>query len=216
MDTHQIVRLSPRQKAITAEILRSPRFIASPQMTGLFGYLCDRYSEYSTLQMLWQDTLKNTSEAPEKKRNQEGYDWATPSRNACKKLKFYLAEYFANTPHLWDWRFELPLAVRRQGYRLELIPQNSGAALAFWRPHLEQKAVTLVYAQPMFYIDTQTAMYLRFSDTNPEKVSEAAVMELEQRHGDVLKKIYDKEQPNARLRATHYYIEMARCRRCLI
>ena len=192
--------------SMIAKMLASKEFFPSKERRALFNYLWANRDRLSPSIDIWEGALHSVSRSKDK--DDANYDYDNSVRQSCQTLKRQLDKYFAGTSR--GYYFHLPPAERGEGYRLEIIRLDDpdSPTLAFWRPHIEQKNVTLIYPQPMVYLDVQTGGYMRFLDTNPKHhTRDAALDEIEKRHPEELAKLCGTEV-RERLRPMHMYVSV--------
>ena len=190
--------------ALAARMLASKDFFPAPVRTALFNYLWANRDRVSPAIDIWEGALHEISRS--KKKNEAEYDYETVVRQSCDDLREAFRSYFASVTR--GWYFDLPPAKRGVGYRLNIFRLYDPpiATMTFWGPHVEQKNVVLVFAQPMCYLDIESGCYLRFLNTNSQSgVRDEALSELEKRHPEELQKWFGTAA-RERLRPAHIFV----------
>jgi hypothetical protein len=181
----------------------------APQRLAVFDYLWENQGRTVDAKELWDKVLKDRSFSDQQ--HSEPNAPHSNMRQTCTKLREKLIEFF--TPErCWRWRrhIELPEGSRHVPYQLKVTELKDTPTMAFWRPHVIENNVNLVYVRPMFYLDVKTGCHLRFLDTNPTTDDpDKALLELEKQHPEELKKLYGSiDAARERLRPTHVYLGM--------
>jgi hypothetical protein len=181
----------------------------APNRLAIFDYLWEHQVEKVTAGQLWENVLQkrnlSLSDAPPDEFDSEGN-----TRQLCTELRKSLIRFF--TPErCWHWQYhiELPKSSRHMPYQLKVTPLTDSPTMAFWRPHVDENNVTLVYSQPIFYWDIQQEGYIRFLNTNAHSGTyDEAFDELESRHGDEMRKWYGETPARKRLRPGRVFVGM--------
>jgi hypothetical protein len=103
-------------------------------------------------------------------------------RALCLEIRKKLERYAAANRHE-RWQFDLPEAVRGEGYQLRFTKVPHSPAELLWEPHLlDARNVVVVCNSHLFFFDPSQQEVLRFLDVNTEGDNEDAMAELEKRH----------------------------------
>ncbi len=179
----------------------------APNRLAIFDYLWKRPNEKVTAGELWKNVLDQRSLMGTKRAE---IDPEGNTRQLCTELRKSLIKFF--TPERrWRWQYhvELPRSSRHVPYQLKVTCLADSPTMAFWRPHVDENNVTLIYAQPIFYWDIQAEGYIRFLDTNAHGgTDEDAFSELENGHRDELRKWCGETPARQRLRPGRVFVGM--------
>jgi hypothetical protein len=146
------------------KVLKSPSFRSAPMRAKLFTYLFENRNRDIDGKTIWTELLE------EKKID---YPAGSPRvRERCLDLREALRDYFAHATE--GWVFALPPA-SPEGYRLQCIrcDDPDSAVRSFWKAHLGDRDVAIVYVEQLFYQDWSKYFTFRYYDLNAEQPTQA-------------------------------------------